>query len=256
MRRLPRPIRNLDLRDRLSELLGEALCKPERAAPLYVLRSFWRLVKARGGHEVLYDALLGAGENGLREVGLRVSAMEAVEGLVQLKLLQRRREGVGEGWVAPGGDLREELPAALSRIEAYCRALEALSRCPIRATGELERAIKEGACLFNEGLFFEVHEILEVVWMKQQGQTRLLLQGLIQIAVGFHHLENGNLSGALGLLKDGLEKVRGHRPARFGLELDQFLDQAEACYHSIESLGGEAFSGFDRQMIPTMRLLR
>jgi predicted metal-dependent hydrolase len=78
---------------------------------------------------------------------------------------------------------------------------------------------------------------------------------LIQIAAGFHHLENGNLRGTLSLLKEGHEKLKDRTSTVAGLELHQFLEQVRACHHSIEALGSGAFDGFDRGMIPKMYLL-
>jgi predicted metal-dependent hydrolase len=253
MRNPPPPIRDLELRDRLSELLGEALGKPERAAAVYVLRSFLRLVVVPGRSEVRSEALIGAVENAFREIGLQVSAQEAIEDLLNSKLLYPSGNDVRPQGVVPSEELQGELPAATLRAEAYCRALERLSRRQTQSTCEVERAIEEAACLFNEGLFFEVHEVLEAVWLKQGERVRPLLQGLIQIAVAFHHLENRNLKGALSLLREGEEKVRDYCPARFGLELEQFLKQTGACYHSIESLGSGAYDRFDRRMIPQMQ---
>jgi hypothetical protein len=68
----------------------------------------------------------------------------------------------------------------------------------------LERA----AALANHGLFFEVHELLEPVWFRASEPARTALQGLIQVAVAFHHLENGNLEGARSLLV-GVARWRG-----------------------------------------------
>jgi hypothetical protein len=253
MRNPPPPIQDLELRDRLSELLGEALGKPERAAAVYVLRSFLRLVRVPGRSGVRSEALIGAVENAFREIGLQVSAQEAIEDLLNSKLLQPSGGDVRPQCVVPSEELQGELPAATLRAEAYCRALERLSRRQTQSTREVERAIEEAACLFNEKLFFEVHEVLEAVWLKQGERVRPLLQGLIQIAVAFHHLENRNFKGALSLLREGEEKVRGYCPARFGLELEQFLKHTGACYHSIESLGSDAFDRFDRRMIPQMQ---
>ena len=255
MRSVPPPIRHLELRDRLVELLGEALQDQGRAAPLYLLRSFGRLAGVRGRAEVSREALTEAAEQAFREVGLEVSGKEVLEELLCAHLLEQTGEAVGKDRVVPGKQLLAELSAAISRIEAYCWALETLYRRPIRSAGEVERALEEAACLFNQGLFFEVHEVLEAVWLKQTGPSRLLLQGLIQIAVGFHHLENRNLNGALGLLKEGRDKVKEFCPDGFGLRLDRFLEQTDECRCSIESLGREAFDRFDRRMIPQMQLL-
>ena len=255
MRSVPPPIRNLELRNRLNELLDEAFSKSERAAPLYVLRSFGRLVEGQQRAAIHYGALIEAVEAAVREVGPLVSAKEVTDNLINTGLLRHPGEVGGERWVAPGEGLRSELRPAISRVDAYCRALETLWRRLIRSEGVLERAMKEAVCLFNEGLFFEVHEVLEAVWLKEEGQVRLLLQGLIQIAAGFHHLENNNFKGALSLLKEGREKAVEFGAVCFGLEPDRFLEQVKACYDSIEALGRDAFDRFDRRMIPQMRLL-
>ena len=153
-------------------------------------------------------------------------------------------------------ELQAERTAATNRIDAYCRVLEDLSRRRSRATGSVDRALEEAAYLFNEGLFFEVHEILETVWLTQQDENRFLLQGLIQIAVGFHHLANRNPMGAISLLKEGVQKVQACDPDRSRVRLNQFLAQVECAHQSIASLGNAACDQFDRRMIPNMPLIR
>jgi predicted metal-dependent hydrolase len=71
--------------------------------------------------------------------------------------------------------------------------------------GELERAV---AC-FNTGDFFECHEVIEGLWilLKAGNPLKLFLQGWLQIAVGFHHWQRGNATGARNLLSSGLEKL-------------------------------------------------
>lgn len=206
MRTIPPPIRSIELRDRLSELLKEALRIQNRTASLYLLHSFG---------------------------------------------------DIASGWARPalGKEWHAELPAATERINAYCRVLERVSRRRVGSAGPVEQALKEAAYLFNEGLFFEVHEILETVWLTQENGIRLLLQGLIQIAVGFYHLENRNVRGALSLLKEGVEKVKAYDPNRSQVELDRFVGRIERARLSIESLGNAACDRFDRRMIPKMPLI-
>lgn len=68
-------------------------------------------------------------------------------------------------------------------------------------------AVVRAAALWNEQLFFEVHEVLEAVWVRETGDTRQALQGLIQIAVAFHHLAHGNPRGARTLLREGRARL-------------------------------------------------
>lgn len=252
MRTIPPPIRNLELRDRLSELLKQALQTADRAAPLYLLRSFGAVAKAQRQAEVSRDALIQATAQALGEVGIGVTGEDALDEALAARLLRPMARQDREARLVPGEELQGECAGAASRVEAYCRALEALTRREVPAASVVERALEQAACLFNEGLFFEVHEVLEAVWLLQEGRVRTFLQGLIQIAVGFHHLESCNLTGARALLTEGVEKVKGCGPDRFGVDLDRFLAQVEGAQRSIESLGQEAFDRFDRKLIPRM----
>ncbi|MGA3210956.1 MAG: DUF309 domain-containing protein [Terriglobales bacterium] len=60
---------------------------------------------------------------------------------------------------------------------------------------------QRGLDVFNDGRYFDAHEILEDVWRESKGNDRRFLQGLIQIAVALHHYANGNLAGAKSVFK-------------------------------------------------------
>ena len=60
------------------------------------------------------------------------------------------------------------------RCRHYKKALESI---------QTEQApIEQAVILWNEGLFFEVHEVLEHVWYHAQGNEKLTLQALIRAA--------------------------------------------------------------------------
>ncbi len=88
----------------------------------------------------------------------------------------------------------------------------------------LERAARATLALWNERLFFEVHEVLEAVWKTATGATRQMLQGVIQIAVAYHHVAHGNLRGARTLLAEGRARIASARGSRLGpIDLDCLL---------------------------------
>ncbi len=97
------------------------------------------------------------------------------------------------------------------------RASEALAALPASAGHgapaghDLEALLDAAARLYDAGLYFEVHEWLEPYWMTASGETRDALQGVIQAAVGWQHLANGNLAGARSLLGEGAARLRGRR---------------------------------------------
>jgi hypothetical protein len=94
------------------------------------------------------------------------------------------------------------------RFAAACRWIEGdgLGADPV----ECARAA------WDAGLFFEVHELIEPVWLDEKGPG---LQGLIMAGAALHHLVEGNLAGAGSLLLDAARHLEAApRNARFDLE--------------------------------------
>lgn len=83
-----------------------------------------------------------------------------------------------------------------------------------------KRKFREGLDEFNSLHFFEAHEHWEEVWLETPAAEKMLLQGLIQVAAGFHHYTRDNTQGARNLLRAGLAKLELAPPAYRGLELD------------------------------------
>lgn len=69
--------------------------------------------------------------------------------------------------------------------------------------------IEEGRSHFNARRYFEAHEIWEELWLVEKGPARRMLQGLIQIAAGFHKAGLGAPRPCVRLLEAGLEKLSG-----------------------------------------------
>jgi predicted metal-dependent hydrolase len=76
---------------------------------------------------------------------------------------------------------------------------------------------------FNRQEFFEAHETLESVWKEHALPDRIFIQGIIQIAVGCHHLRNGNLQGATSLFKRGLSKIEPFKPSYEGVDVEKLF---------------------------------
>jgi len=112
--------------------------------------------------------------------------------------------------IDPGG--RALLPvhaphtaAVAAHASRALRAAAAFRQGP--AGAGVVRACRVAAALWNERLFFEVHEVLEAAWKTAAGAERQALQGVIQIAVAYHHLAHGNPRGARSLLAEGRSRL-------------------------------------------------
>jgi hypothetical protein len=112
----------------------------------------------------------------------------------------------------------------------------------------LGEVLDQAADLFDARLFFEVHELLEPYWMRADGAAREALQGLIQIAVGFQHLVNGNVEGARMLLEEGSAKAAGKRLE--GRDLGKFAGAVRSALAAVVALGREAPRAFDWAQVP------
>ncbi len=74
--------------------------------------------------------------------------------------------------------------------------------------------LTEGIIFFNAGRYFEAHEAWEDLWRGTRGPLRLFYQGLVQAAVGLHHLSRDNREGAHAQLAKSLAKLEQY-PASF-----------------------------------------
>jgi uncharacterized protein len=92
--------------------------------------------------------------------------------------------------------------------------------------GRWPDGLEAGRVAFNSGDFFEAHERWEDVWRLLAGAERSFVQGLIQIAAGLHHLQNGRPSPAARLLRKGADRLsRGGGPPTVDLPIASLLRQ-------------------------------
>ena len=124
-------------------------------------------------------------------------------------------EGAAADWLEP-----QDLACRPLVRERALSAAAALAARPLARIRSAADALDAAAALFDAHLYFEVHELLEPSWRDAVGAEREALQGLIQVAVGYQHLANGNLAGARALLEEGRRRLLGGRLA--GLDLEGF----------------------------------
>ncbi|MDP3064715.1 MAG: DUF309 domain-containing protein [Chloroflexota bacterium] len=86
------------------------------------------------------------------------------------------------------------------------------------------RAVQE----FNEGKFWHCHETLEGLWRPTPYPRRLFYQGVIKVAVSFHHLGEHNRIGARSLLSGSLACLAPFLPEFMGVRTEALVREAEA----------------------------
>lgn len=83
--------------------------------------------------------------------------------------------------------------------------------------------IRRGLQLFDDGEFFEAHEILEEEWVEERRPIRLLYQGLIQASVAFYHHERGNEPGKQKMIAAAVPKLEPYAPSWNDVPIDRLL---------------------------------
>jgi predicted metal-dependent hydrolase len=86
-------------------------------------------------------------------------------------------------------------------------------------TSEERLAVARATTQFNRGSYFECHETLEAVWLGLLGPSRDFFQALIQVSVGFHHLERRNRAGALKTFARASDRFEPYPARYFGFDV-------------------------------------
>jgi uncharacterized protein len=85
-------------------------------------------------------------------------------------------------------------------------------------------SLTAGVRLINAARFYEAHEVLEGVWRAAPEPERRFLQGLIQVAVAFHHHSRGNRIGFRSLLERAIRNLSSYPAQHEGLDLAALLE--------------------------------
>jgi uncharacterized protein len=116
-------------------------------------------------------------------------------------------------------------------------------------------ALRRGAALFDAARFWEAHEAWEEAWLEEDGEVRQFLQGLIQVAAGYHKATvQLQPNGCVKLLRSGLDKLEP-LPAEFhGVSLERFIPEVLRTLDEARRWQSGELRDFPRESIPKLRL--
>lgn len=85
-------------------------------------------------------------------------------------------------------------------------------------------ALAEGLALIRSAAYFEAHEELEDEWRGAPAEERDFLQGLVHVAVAWHHAARGNRPGCERQLEKAARRLSPYRPRHRGVDVDVVLE--------------------------------
>ncbi len=110
---------------------------------------------------------------------------------------------------------------------------------------------------FNAHQYWECHETLEALWLPATEPLKTFLQGIIQAAAGFLHVERCNYKGAISLLSQALDKLhRTENDVQFHhwMNVFEFITDIELAYNEVECLGPSNLNHFCSSQYPVISI--
>lgn len=108
--------------------------------------------------------------------------------------------------------------------------------------------------LFNEGEYFEAHEVLEDLWVVEVAPLKPFYKGLIQMAVALCHWERGNRRGAQGLYRAAAHYLAPY-PSHFeGLPLGELRRRFAELFAPLMASEAGPLPQLDPSRIPHLEL--
>lgn len=101
----------------------------------------------------------------------------------------------------------------------------------------MKEVLEDGIRLFNLQKYFEAHEALEAAWLRVEGEEKIFLHGLIQIAAAFHHYARGNPTGFRSLLEKGWKKLENFGATKEGIDLAGLRKQLQSWRDFLNGIG-------------------
>jgi len=104
---------------------------------------------------------------------------------------------------------------------------------------EIPEAFWQGVRQFNRQEFYDCHDTLEAIWINAIASEKNFFQGILQIAVGLHHLRNENWRGAVILIGEGINRLHPYPADYAGIDVDGLIEQASALLKYLQVVGAE-----------------
>jgi 8-oxo-dGTP pyrophosphatase MutT (NUDIX family) len=95
--------------------------------------------------------------------------------------------------------------------------------------------LRNGVDLIRRGEYFEAHEELEEAWRAAEPDEKDFFQGLVHVAVAWHHAGRGNRPGCERQLAKARRRLTPFAPLHRGIDLDRVLRSVDEAARIVEA---------------------
>ena len=92
---------------------------------------------------------------------------------------------------------------------------------------------KKGLELFDQGEYFECHEVIEDLWLEtpESDKNRDLYKGVIQAAAAIYQFDRGILSGAKALFKTSRCYLEKYKSNALGVDVERLIEEMKTRFN-------------------------
>ena len=112
----------------------------------------------------------------------------------------------------------------------------ATARAVAATTSDVDPRWRAAIGEFNDGNYFEAHELWEGLWNEALGNEKVFLQGLVQVAAGYAKLAVSEVSGARKLFERGLAHMNQGRDPALLIDVEQLRVAVEDALNRLRAI--------------------
>jgi predicted metal-dependent hydrolase len=100
----------------------------------------------------------------------------------------------------------------------------------------MDARLREGIRLFNDGRFFDCHELLEGFYQETEEVNKAFLEGLIELAAAFRlFCDFGEVKGPVRMIYQALIRLENFQPVFLQIRVKDLFKAAEAWAKAAEA---------------------
>jgi predicted metal-dependent hydrolase len=139
------------------------------------------------------------------------------------------------------------------------KPLEEISRASLlqfALTENQNQEFRRGVELFNEGKYWDAHEVWELVWRQREEDGRIFLQGIIQAAAAYYRVtERPSYVGALNNFEKAFTKLEPFPDEFLGVNVESFRRAIVESFEEVKRLGPGKIDEFPIQLLRKLDVL-
>jgi hypothetical protein len=109
----------------------------------------------------------------------------------------------------------------------------------------LPELARRGLALFNQGEYYKCHDDLEEAWRQDEGNGRILYQGILQTGIALYQIQRGNYRGAVKMLLRLRQWLDPLPDTCRGVDVAGVREMVTAVHDAVQALGPDRLDQFD-----------